>query len=245
VFGLFNSLVWILPFLTVLFLALAIWAAPNTRRAWLWLGIGLIIVTLLPFEALVFSRTAFISAAYSTAQIPTDAAQAFWDIFFQFLVTMQITAITVGLVVAAIAFFAGPSKLALWFRHAIARGIALARGSADFGKFGEFFAANKAALRIGAVALGVIIDILSAPLTPGFVVGTAIFVGFLVLLIEFFGQEPAQPELALAGVGTGGVMEPASYKAPAESAPVQAESPAAEAAGPNDVTAEETDDVRT
>ncbi len=193
VFGLFNSLVWVLPVLALIFLALALWAAPNTRRAWLWLGLGLVIVTLLPFEALVFARTAFISAAYASAEIPTDAAQSFWDIVFRFLVTMQTTAITVGLVVAAIAFFAGPAKLALWFRHGIARGMALARGDSDFGQFGEFVAANKSALRVGAVALGVLIDVLSTPLTPRFVIGTAIFVGILVLLVEFFGQPGGMP----------------------------------------------------
>ncbi len=200
-FGLFNRLVWVLPLLSLLFLGLALWAAPNTRRAWLWLGIGVIVVTLLPFEALVFGRAAFINAAYNTAQIPTDAAQSFWDIVFRFLVTMQTTAMTVGLVVAAIAFFAGPNRLALWFRSGIARGLALARGHATFGRFGDFVAANKSALRIAAVALGVIIDILSAPLTPGFVIGTAIFVGVLVLLIEFFGQGPGRaPARPCAGV---------------------------------------------
>lgn len=240
VFGFFNSLVWVLPVFALLFLGLALWAAPNTRRAWLWIGIGVIIVTWLPFEALVFGRTVFINAAYNTAQIPTDAAQAFWDIFFKLLVTMQTTAITIGIVVAAIAFFAGPSKLALWLRHAIARGMALARGSADFGKFGEFVAANKAALRIGAVGVGVIVDILSAPLTPGFVIWTAVFVGLAVLIIEFFGQGAPGPELAMADAAAGGVMAPTATEVPAERAPIEPEPGAAV-----DVASEDTDDVET
>ena len=125
---------------------------------------------------------------------------------------MQTTAMTVGLVIAAIAFFAGPTALAVWFRSGIARGLALARGHATFGAFGEFVAANKSGLRIAAVALGVIIDILSTPLTPGFVIGTAIFVGVLVLLIEFFGQgapdrdSPEGPD-ALVGPSAGQTAE--------------------------------------
>ncbi len=229
-FGLFNSLVWILPFLALLFLALALWAAPNTRRAWLWLGIGVIVVTLLPFEMLVFGRTAFINAAYKAAAIPNDAAQAFWDIVFKFLVTMQTTAITIGLVVAVIAFFGGPSKLALWFRHAVARGMALARGDANLGAFGEFVTANKAALRIVAVALGVIIDVLAAPLTPGFVIGTAIFVGVLVLIIEFFGQGAAGPHLDMAGAMAGGGTAMMAPEIPGESAPTEPEAATTEVA---------------
>ena len=206
-FKVFNSLVWIICALALLFLGLALWAAPNRRRAWLWLGIGLVVVTLLPFEALVFARTPFINAAYNMAQIPNDAAQAFWDIVFKFLVTMQTTAITVGVVIAAIAFFAGPNTLALWFRRVTAHGLALARGSADFGGFGTFVTANKTALRVVAVAIGVIIDILAAPLTPGFVIGTALFVGVLVLLIEFFGQGGAEhPTLVPAEAGGGGLQ---------------------------------------
>ncbi len=246
VFGLFNSLIWVLIVLTLLFVGLALWAAPNTRRAWLWLGVGLVIVTLLPFELLVFGRTAFINAAYNTAAIPTDAAQAFWDIFFKFLVTMQTTAITVGLVVAGIAFFAGPSKLALSFRHGIARGMTLARGSSDFGKFGEFVAANKTALRVGAVALGVIVDVLSAPLTPGFVIWTAIFIGLAVLLIEFFGQSPTEPQVALAEAGAGGVVAIAVSEVPAESAPMEPPEPVAkEPVATIDVTPEDMDDPET
>lgn len=191
-FGVFNSLIWILPVSALLFLGLALWAAPNTRRAWMWLGIGLVLVTLLPFEALVFAKSAFITGVYNTAAIPTDAAQSFWNIIFRSLVTMQTTAITVGLVFAAVAFFAGPSALAVWFRHAVARGLALARGRATFGAFGEFVHRNKSALRIGAAALGIIVDLLSTPLTPRFVIWTAVGVGFLVLLIEFFGQGPAE-----------------------------------------------------
>jgi hypothetical protein len=244
-FGLFNSLVWVLPILALLFLGLALWAAPNTRRAWLWTGVGVIVVTLLPFEALVFARTAFINAAYNTAQIPNDAAQAFYDIVFKFLLTMQTTAITVGLVVAVIAFFGGPSKLALWFRHAIARGMILARGDANLGTFGEFVAANKAALRIVAVALGVIVDVLSAPLTPGFVIGTAVFVGILVLLIEFFGQGAPEPELALAGVGAGGAMALAASGVPAESSPIEPEPAAAEPVTAAYETSESMDDTET
>jgi hypothetical protein len=244
-FGLFNSLVWILPFLALLFLALALWVAPNTRRAWLWLGVGLTIVTLLPFEALVFGKTAFINAAYNTAQIPNDAAQAFFDIVFKLLMTMQTTAITVGLVVILIAFFGGPSKLALWFRHAIARGLALARGDAHFGAFGGFVTANKAALRIGAVALGVIVDVLSAPLTPGFVIWTAVFVGLAVVLIEFFGQGAPEPQLAWAGVGSGGVITPAISEVPAESSSVEPEPTAAGLVATADVDSGLTDDTET
>ena len=244
-FGLFNSLVWILPFLALLFLALALWAAPNTRRAWLWLGVGLVAVALLPFEALVFGRTAFINAAYNTAQIPNDAAQSFFDIVFKFLLTMETTAITIGLVVALIAFFGGPSKLALWFRHAIARGMALARGGADFGAFGEFVTANKAALRIVAVALGVIIDILSAPLTPGFVIGTAIFVGILVLLIEFFGQGATEPSLAMAGVGAGGGVALASAETPAAGPPLGPQSAPAEPAPSVETAPQDADETET
>jgi hypothetical protein len=239
-FGLFNKLVWVLPFFSLLFLGLALWAAPNTRRAWLWVGIGLIIVTLLPFEALVFGKTAFINAAYNTAQIPTDAAQSFWNIFFKYLVTMQTTAITVGLVIAAVAFFAGPATLALWFRRVVAHGMALARGNASFGTFGEFVAANKTALRIVAVALGVIVDILSAPLTPGFVIWTAIFVGILVLVIEFFGQGAPKGDLALAGAGAG-ASPGAEEIAPADVTPALAEAPPVEG---TDAGTEVTEDER-
>jgi hypothetical protein len=248
VFGLFNKLVWVLPFFSLLFLGLALWAAPNTRRAWLWVGIGLVIVTFLPFEALVIGKSMFINAAYKTAQIPTDAAQSFWDIVLRFLITMQATAITVGLVIAAIAFFAGPNTLALWFRRGIARGLALARGNASFGTFGEFVTANKSALRIVAVAIGVLIDILSAPLTPGFVIGTAIFVGVLVLLIEFFGQG-APADVALAGAGGGAMAISASAAtveaAPDEVVPADAAEPDATEDEPTevvDVAAEDTAD---
>src|SRR5205823_12550270 len=86
--------------------------------------------------------------------LPPYAAAAAFDILVRFIKTALRTLLVVGLIVAAGAFFTGPSAAAAGTRSAFSSGLGrLRRGGESAGPAGAWTYAHRHGLRIGAVAL--------------------------------------------------------------------------------------------
>ncbi len=192
-----NSAALVLPFVALALIAAAVWAAPDRRKAWLWVGMGIVFVTLLPLQVVFFAQSSFVSAAYSMGGIDSAAANAFYDIVFRFFVNAERTAVALGLVITLAAFLAGPARFAVKFRGAMDKGLSGFGSAWDFGAFGVFVAAHKPELRIVGVVIAIIWLITLNAVSPRAIIGLAVIVGLWILLVEFFGRGTPQSADAL------------------------------------------------
>jgi hypothetical protein len=188
--GWLNRVAWFFPLLSLAFLGGAVVLAPDRRRAWMWLGIAIAITSVLPLQGVYLGRQPFAEAVYSISGLESAAGVAFYDIILRFLINALRTMAMLGIVIAAIGWLAGPSKLALVLRGGVGRAVSGVGSSVDFGEFGVWVAEHKAGLRIGGAGIGILALVLWTTPTPGVIVGLAIAVAVWLLLVEFFGREP-------------------------------------------------------
>jgi hypothetical protein len=181
-----NKLAWVLPVLTLLFFAAAIWLSPNRRRTILRGALGVALATGLLLIVFNFGRHFYLSALPSS--VNQNAAGSVYDQLLSFLRTALRTTFVVALVVALAAWLIGPSKPATRVRTGT---LSLVHGHAPEGEpsaVAAFFARYRAALRILVIAIGVAILVITSAPTPLDVIIIAAVVLVLLLLIEFIGR---------------------------------------------------------
>jgi multisubunit Na+/H+ antiporter MnhB subunit len=134
---------------------------------------------------LILARSIYLNAV-STNSFPRDAAQAAYDILFHYLKLGVRILAAVGLLVAVIAYLAGPGRGAVgiraffvrMFRGATAEGGALEKVTA-------FVARWKVGFRIGGVALALLVILASSPSATSVLVILIVLAVYL-LLVEWF-----------------------------------------------------------
>ena len=186
--SLLNTLAWVLPVLALLALIGAALLVPNRRRATIRSAVVLVAACVFTLALLAIGRSLYLDVT-----VNKDAAQAVFDILVRNLRYGVIVLGLIGLIIALVAYFAGPSAPAKAARGVASRGIAGARDRAgDLGYqpnvFEEFVAAHKRAIEWVIAALAVIA--LVAWDRPGItvVVFIAIVALILVGLVEFFAR---------------------------------------------------------
>lgn len=111
-----NALAPVLPFVAAVLLALGVAIAVDRRKAVLWLGIGTVVVTLLPLLAISLGQYPFAQAALRTGQVPILVAQTAYDTVFRGLVHAEQLFAVLGIVFVVGAMVAGPSRWAAALR---------------------------------------------------------------------------------------------------------------------------------
>jgi hypothetical protein len=130
---------------------------------------------------------------YLDATVNKDAAQAVFDILVRNLRYGIITLGVVGIIVALVAYFAGPSAPAKKAREVASSGIGRTRNRAgDLGyqpnAFEEFVAAHKRGIDLGIAALAVLVLVLWDHPGIGAVVFIALVALILVGVVEFLAR---------------------------------------------------------
>ena len=130
------------------------------------------------------------------ASVPADAAAALFDTLVRFIRTALRTLLLVGLVVAAGAFFTGPSVTAVRTRSALASGLGWLRSSGEHaglstGPVGTWTYAHRTGLRVGAVALAALVFVFWGQPTEVVVILIAILLLVVLGLIELIGRPAA------------------------------------------------------
>lgn len=136
---LMNTMAWLLPLLAIVLLGGGIAVAASRRKAVLWMGVGIIALTIIPVQAIYLGQIPFASAALALAQMPNAAAQAAYTTIFANLIRANQLVAVIGLIFWVGAILAGPSKWATALRNGFRHGAGNIGPDWDFGVAGQFF----------------------------------------------------------------------------------------------------------
>ncbi len=186
--GILNTLAWVLPVLAVLCLVGSALIVPRRRRATIRAAIVLVAACAFTLALLAIGRSLYLDAA-----VNKDAAQAVFDILVRNLRYGVITLAVIGIIIAVVAYFVGPSAPAKATRRFAEAGIAGARNKAgDLGyqpnKFEEFVGAHKRGLELAIAGLAVLALVVWDQPTVGVVLFLFVVALILVGLVEFFAR---------------------------------------------------------
>ena len=199
-YRLVSTLRWVLPFLSIALLAAGVYVARRRRRALLRAALGLSASMLVLGAALAIARGVYLNSVPQST-LPPDAAAALFDTFLRFLKDGLRLILVIGLVIAAGAFFTGPSNVAVQTRQGLRSGIGWLRARIERtglqpGPAGAWTRARKRPLQIGVIALAALIFVFWGQ--PTLAVAIWIVVLLLVALgvIELIGGRTGGPEPA-------------------------------------------------
>jgi len=191
-YRLINDLKIVLPIVTVALLGLGVLAARGHRRALIGAGLGFAASMLVLGAGLAIARAFYLNSVPASAS--ADAAAAAFDILVRFIRTALRTLLVAGLIVAAGAFFTGPSAAAAGTRSAFSSGLGrLRRGGGSDGLAGAWTYAHRHGLRIGAVALAALIFVFWGRPTAAVTIVIAVLLLVVLGLIELIGRPPLHP----------------------------------------------------
>lgn len=193
-YRLINDLKIVLPIVTLVLLGLGVFIARRPRRALIGAGLGFAASMLVLGAGLLIARNLYLNSVPASA--PADAAAAAFDILIRFIKTALRTLLLVGLIVAAGAFFTGPSAAAIRTRSALSSGLGRLRHGGESGPASQWTYSHRTALRIVAVALAALIFVFWGQPTAAVVVAIAILLLVVLGLIEVIGRPAAQPSPA-------------------------------------------------
>jgi hypothetical protein len=177
-----------LPWLSLGLIAAGVLAARRRSRALVVAGLGLALAMLILGLGLYFGRTFYLGALSGQVE-RLDAAEIVFDQVVTYMrVALRTVAIT-GLVVAAVAYFAGGSDSARSMRAGVTRGFASYRGWAEdrgvtTGPVGTWLEAHKTFVRAVIVSLAGLVVLLAPSPTPAVVVTVAVVAVLLVAIVE-------------------------------------------------------------
>jgi hypothetical protein len=199
-YRLINTLKWVLPFLSLVLIALGVYVARGHRRALIGAGLGFAGSMVVLAALLAIFRTVYLNSVPNSI-LPSDAAAAAYDIMVRFIKEGLRVLLVVGLVVAIGAFFFGPSVTATATRGGFVSSLRWLRETGEHaglrtGPVGRWTYTHRMGLRIGAAALVAIILLFSGQPTGLTVLFLAIVLLVLLGLIELIGRRPAQPQVA-------------------------------------------------
>ena len=199
--SLLDTLAWVLPVLGILALAGAALLVANRRRGTIRSALVLVAACALTLVLLAIARSLYLDAA-SSPGVNKDAASAVYDILIRNLRYGIIVLGLVGVIIALVAYFAGPSAPAKKARSLASSGISGARGKAEGmgyepNALERFVGAHTRGIELGIGALAVVVLILWD--RPG--IGAVLFIAVVALLlvgvVEFLArgaQSTATPD---------------------------------------------------
>ncbi|HEY3702804.1 MAG TPA: hypothetical protein VGL32_11155 [Acidimicrobiales bacterium] len=199
----FKHLTVLLPILTVLCLAGAVFASRDRRRGLVRAGRAVVVSMVILTVLLLLIRALYFKGVV-TPSFSKEAASALFAGLIGFLRQGVLVSFLVGLVVALGAALAGPSRPAVWVRESAVGSVRFLgqhakEGRAGLGPVGPWVGRYRSALRIGIVALGLVV--LFAWSNPGVEVVLGVIIGVLLLLWAVAAIARGQPAVQGAGGG--------------------------------------------
>ncbi|MBB5080076.1 hypothetical protein [Nonomuraea endophytica] len=183
------TLRWALPVLALILLALGVYVAKSRRRALAGVGIGLMAGMLVLAAALAAFRAASLGSVARHGLDQAAAADLF-DTLARFLRGGLRTVLVLGLVIAAAAFFTGPSATAVRTRSALKRAIGVAGSRLNTGRFGAWLARNATVARAGLVALAALVFVFWDRPTGAVVFGITVATLLLLGVVQLLARDP-------------------------------------------------------
>jgi hypothetical protein len=214
----FKHLTVLLPILTVLFLAGAVFADRDRRRGLLRAGRA-VVIAMVTLTLLLFLLRAVYFQGVVTPNFSKEAAAALFAGFIGFLRQGVLVSFLVGLLVVLGAWLAGSGRLAVSVRKGTVSSVRWVgrlpkEGRAALGPVGPWVARYRTPLRIGIVVVGLIV--LFAWSNPGVWVVLGVILGVLLLIwaVEAIGRGYPSPERAADEPASEPPSPPPSQPAP-------------------------------
>jgi hypothetical protein len=194
---LLDQLAWVLPILALLLYGAAIAIAPRRRKAVLRTGIGIAVAMAVAVLGYNLLRTVYLDSLPSTVQSPAAAAAVF-DTLTRFLQRGLRILLLVGLVTAAIATLAGPSRGAVAIRGNWNRMFGKAGTATEDqpGPVRAWFAHSLKGLRIAILVIVLLVLVIWPRPTGVVFLWTAIFAVVALAVVQFVGSggQPADAD---------------------------------------------------
>jgi hypothetical protein len=198
-YKLLNTLGYWLPFVVLGLGVIGIYVVPHHRRAAIVAGLALAGAMLLVAILLALARNRYLNAV-PPAQLPPDAAAVLFDTVVRFLRETLRAIALIGVVLAAGAFLTGPSVTATAVRRASTwLAVETRKGLSQLGlhmpAVSNWVGLRATVIRAVAVAVGVVVLIIPAYLTPAFVgwVVLGLLVVLFVLAVLAAPEPPRRP----------------------------------------------------
>jgi hypothetical protein len=187
----------VLPFLSIALLAAGVYVARGRRRALLRAALGLSASMLVLGAALAIARAIYLNSVPQST-LPPDAAAVLFDTFVRFLKDGLRLILVIGLVIAAAAFFTGPSNVAVQTRQGLKSGIGwlrarIERTGIDPGPVGAWTGAHKRPLQIGVVAVAALVFVFWGQPSLAVVIWIVILLLVALGVIELIGGRAGGP----------------------------------------------------
>jgi hypothetical protein len=197
-FRLLDTLGYWLPFVCVTLVGAGILLARDRRRALVVTGAGFALAMLVTGLAQTAAREAYLRGV-PPEQLPPDAAAALYDTLVRFLRDGIRAGALIGILVALLAFLAGPSTAAVLVRRLGRDGLGTAKGGVaalglDLDPVTGWVAPRVKWLRAAVLAVAFAVLLLQRYRTPEFVGWVAVVTVLALLVVEFLAAEPRRPE---------------------------------------------------
>jgi hypothetical protein len=207
---LMNAMAWVLPLIAIALLGGGIAVAANRRKAVLWMGVGIVLLTVIPVQAIYLGQIPFAKAALELAKMPSEASQAAYTIIFRYLVRANQIASFIGLVFVVGAIFAGPSKWATSLRGGFRHGLNNIGPDWDFGVAGQWIHDHESGMRTTGILLAVAMLLVTPTKSIWTIIWLIIFVIVWIVAVTFFGRPRPESALDAAPADKPGDAKPAS-----------------------------------
>ncbi|GGF35861.1 hypothetical protein [Subtercola lobariae] len=182
-----------LPWIALLFLVAGVLVARRRSLALIWAAVALALAMFLTVAGVGVGHLIFIGAV-SPAYIPSDVADTLYTHILA-LVSSSATSIAIlAIVIAVVAWLAGPYRFPRAARALAGSGAAWLRGAAAHrgfttGRFGEWVYKLRYAIRAAVAVIGAAIILLTRPITPAGTFWT-LFGAVIVLIVVELVQRP-------------------------------------------------------
>ena len=199
-YRLINTLKWVLPFLSLALFAAGVYVARGRRRALVGAALGLSGSMIVLGAALAIARGIYLNSVPQST-LPANAAAVLYDTLVRFVKDGLRLLLLVGLVIAAGAFFTGPSGVAVKTRRAVTSGVDWLRARIESrglhpGPVGAWTGAHKRVLQIGVVALAAVIFVFWGQPTLAVAIWIVVLLLVALGLIELIGGRTGGAETA-------------------------------------------------
>lgn len=177
-----------LPWIVLGLILAGVLLAPRTARAVFWASSAFAVVFLLFAAGIGIGRGFFIRTV-SPSIMSAATAEAAYDQLLSLLLPAVVASIVVGVVVAAWAWIAGPTRRARALRDSSERGFSAIRQACEArglstGRFGVFLDRFRGPILVTAMILALVLLIASRPITVASVIAVFAALVVVVLLIE-------------------------------------------------------------
>jgi hypothetical protein len=185
--------VW-LPWIALLFLAVGVLVARRRSIALIWAAIALALSMVVLAVSFAVGSLALISAV-SPSLLPSDVAGLLYETVTGDMRATTVAVLVLAVVVAVVAWLAGPFAVPRRLRGLAAEGASAIRVAAErrdvtTGRVGEWIYSRRVLLRSAVAAIGAAIVLFVRPLTPGLTIWTLVLAAVVIGILEIL-QRPA------------------------------------------------------